>query len=237
MKQRHCSLRPALAIAMLLVATFCIADEFQDQDQIISSAQAFLEQQLLDTQGQVGEVAMGRLDPRLRLAACSGKLEAFLPPGAREMGNTTVGVRCPTLAGWTLYLQARVMVQGQVLVTTQPLARGELLTEQNVRLVERDLASLPRGYFDDPQPVLGQQAKRHLAANTVLNPLLIESPRLVRRGEQVTLITGSKGFSVRSMGQALTDGSSGEVIRIRTNDSRRVVEGRVQGPGVVNVTL
>jgi flagella basal body P-ring formation protein FlgA len=237
MKHRKRILGMAIAGATFVATTLCMAEEFQDQDEIISSARAFLEEQLLEAQGQVGEVAMGRLDPRLRLAACDGKLEAFPPPGAQAMGNTTVGVRCPGTAGWTLYVSARVMVQGHVLVTTQPLARGEVLTEQNVRLVERDLASLPRGYFDDPQPALGQQARRHLVANTVLNPQMIEAPRLVRRGEKVTLITDSKGFSVRSMGQALADGSSGEVIRIRSQDSKRIVEGRVHAPGVVKVTL
>lgn len=237
MKHRHRWLGMVLAGAALVVTTFCIAGEFQDQDEILSSARAFLEEQLLEAQGHAGEVQMGRLDPRLRLAACDGKLEAFQPPGARVMGNTTVGVRCPTLAGWTLYVSARVVVQGHVLVTTQPLARGEVLTEQNVRLVERDLASLPRGYFDDPQPVLGQQARRHLAANTVLNPLMVEAPLLVRRGEQVILIAGSDGFSVRSTGQALASGSADEVIRIRTNDSGRIVEGRVHAAGVVKMAL
>ena len=237
MLQHHSAFRPMLAGALFLVATFCVADEFQDQDEILSSAHAFLEEQLLAAQGRVGEVVMGRLDPRLRLAACGGKLEAFQPPGAQVMGNTTAGVRCPTPAGWTLYVSARVMVLGHVLVTTQPLARGEVLTEHHVRLVERDLASLPRGYFDAPQPVLGQQTKRHLAADTVLNPLMIESPLLVRRGEQVTLITGNHGFSVRSQGQALANGSSGEVIRIRSNGSKRIVEGRVHGPGVVKMTF
>ena len=111
------------------------------------------------------------------------------------------------------------------------------MTEDHVRLVERDLASLPRGYFEAAQPVLGQQARRHLAADTVLNPQLIEAPRLVKRGEEVTLVTGSEGFAIRSRGQALTDGSAGEVIRVRSRDSRRIVEGRVLGAGVVKVTL
>jgi flagella basal body P-ring formation protein FlgA len=237
MKPCHTRLGLLLASALLMVTSPCIASDYQDQEEILASARSFLEEQLLEAQGQAGEVQMGRLDPRLRLAACDGKLEPFLPPGGQVMGNTTVGVRCPTPAGWTLYVSARVLVQGLVLVTTQPLARGERLTEQNVRLVERDLASLPRGYFDDLQPVLGQQARRHLNANTVLNPLLIEAPRLVRRGEQVTMITGRDGFLVRSQGQALGDGSAGEVIRIRSNGSQRIVEGRVHAPGVVKMTF
>lgn len=237
MYQHQIPLGAILASLLFLVSTICIADDFQDQDEILASARAFLEAEQLRALDRSGEVEMGRLDPRLRLAACPGKLEAFLPPGAQTMGNTTVGVRCQNPGGWTLYVSARIIVQGQVLVTTRPLARGELLTEDHVQLVERDLASLPRGYFEEMQPVLGQQARRHLAADTVLNPQLIEAPRLVKRGEEVTLVTGSNGFAIRSRGQALTDGSAGEVIRVRSRDSRRIVEGRVLEAGVVKVTL
>lgn len=225
-----------LGVVLFLSATICKAEDFHPQDEIIASARAFLEAEQLVALDRAGEVRMGRLDPRLRLAACDGKLEAFLPPGAQGMGNTTVGVRCPA-PSWTLYISAQVIVQGQVLVTTRPLARGERLTEEHVQLVERDLASLPRGYFDDPQPVIGQQARRHLAADTVLNPQLIEAPRLVRRGEEVTLVAGSNGFAIRSRGQAMADGSSGEVIRVRSRDSKRIIEGRVLSAGVVKVTL
>jgi flagellar basal body P-ring formation protein FlgA len=237
MSNRHRHAGRVLASLLFMAITTSNASDFQSQQDIIASARAFLEAEQLTALERNGEVRMGRLDPRLRLAACAGRLEAFLPPGAQGMGNTTVGVRCPTPGGWTLYVSAQVIVQGQVLVTTRPLARGERLTEDHVRLVERDLASLPRGYFDDPQPVLGQQARRHLAADTVLNPQLIEAPRLVRRGEEVTLVAGSDGFAIRSRGQALADGSSGEVIRVRSRDSKRIIEGRVLSAGVVKVTL
>lgn len=180
---------------------------------------------------------MGRLDPRLRLAACGVDLQPFLPPGARSLGNTTVGVRCPDAGGWTIYATARISLYGQVLVTSQPLARGAPLTMDRLRLVERDLATLPRGYFDDPKAVLGQLAKRPLNVNTVLGPNLLEAPRLVLRGEQVTLIAGRPGFSVRSLGEALADGAVGEQIRVKAKGSKRIVEGRVISTGVVKVTL
>ena len=237
MNQRHRPAASVLASLLLMSTTLGHASDFQSHEEILASARAFLEAEQLDARERSGEVRMGRLDPRLRLAACGGKLEAFLPPGAQGMGQTTVGVRCTSLGGWSLYVPARVIVQGQVLVTTRPLARGELLTEDHVRLVERDLANLPRGYFDAPELVLGQQTRRHLAADTVLNPQLVEAPRLVRRGEEVTLIADSNGFAIRSRGQALADGSAGEVVRVRSRDSRRIVEGRVQAAGVVKVTL
>lgn len=232
--------RPLQAILtglLLLGATACYAEKFQAQDGIIDAARLLLEGEVQAVHGRPGEVSMGRLDPRLRLAACGGNLEAFLPPGARLLGNTTVGVRCNLDGGWTVYVTGRVALYGKVLVTAQPLARGDLITEDNVRLVERDLASLPRGYFDSPEPILGQLAKRHVGMNTVLNPMMVEPPTLVKRGERVTLVTGKPGFMIRSSGKAMGDGSAGELIRIKSSGSNRVVEGRVISAGVVKVTL
>ncbi len=222
---------------LFLFATTCNSEEIQDNDEILAKAQEALEEQVLAAHGRPGEVKMGRLDPRLRLAACSGNLEAFMPPGSRVLGNTTVGVRCNAAAGWTIYASARVSLYGEVLVTTRPLARGDQITEDMVRLVERDLATLSRGYYDDIQLAIGQLAKRSMGSNTVLNPLMIEAPMLVKRGERVTLITGKPGFMIRSSGQAMADGGSGDLIRIKSNGSKRVVEGRVISQGVVKVTL
>ena len=93
MHQYHIHLGAILASLLFLFSSICIANDFQDQDEILASARAFLEAEQLKALDRRGEVEMGRLDPRLRLAACPGKLEAFLPPGAQTMGNTTVGVR------------------------------------------------------------------------------------------------------------------------------------------------
>src|SRR3954471_16183021 len=68
-------------------------------------------EQFLQTQtaGLPGEVTVkvGAIDPRTALAACPSP-EAFLQPGARAWGKTTVGVRCTAPSNWTLFVQAQV---------------------------------------------------------------------------------------------------------------------------------
>jgi flagella basal body P-ring formation protein FlgA len=62
--------------------------------------------------GLPGEVSVkvGAVDPRTALAACPAP-EAFLQPGARAWGKTTVGVRCTAPSSWTMYIQAQVNVK------------------------------------------------------------------------------------------------------------------------------
>lgn len=221
----------------LQARTALAATAWQDHASILAAARSFLTDYASNSHTGRTEVHLGRLDRRLRLKACPQALEGFLPPGGRSMGSTTVGVRCPGDPGWSIYVPAKIDVFGKVAVLRQPLARGAPVRAGDVELVERNLAALPHGYFAEPGPVVGMLARRTLAASTVLTPAMLQAPRLVKRGERVTLIAETGALKVRMTGEALSDGASGDLIRVRTSASRRVVDGRVVSQGVVKVTL
>jgi len=125
----------------------------------------------------------------------------------------------------------------KALVTRRALPRGAPLGPDDVQLVERDVARLHQGYLDDPSDIEGMQLKRPVTAGTVLTGSLIQAPRLVKRGQRVTLEARTGAVAVRMAGEAVSDGSRGQRIRVRALDSRRIVEGVVVSPGVVKVTL
>jgi flagella basal body P-ring formation protein FlgA len=213
------------------------AQEIQTQAEILEVAESYLRALAEAEHGSNSDVRMGSLDPRLRLAACNGNLEGFLPPGGRARGNTTVGVRCLEPGGWTVYLSAQVSLFGKVLMLRHPVARGEPLSAEDLVQVERDLASLSRGYLQKPEQAIGRIARRALGPDTLLTPSMVEAPRLVHRGERVVLTASQGGFEVRMTGRSLVDGTEGELVRVRADTSQRIVEGIVVSPGVVKVTL
>lgn len=213
------------------------ANPWQSHAAIHAAASEFLQSYVSAQQEGRSEFRLGALDPRLRLKACASPLDAFMPPGGRSMGNTTVGVRCPDPGGWNIYVSARIDVFGPVLITRQPLARGTRIEANDLELVERNLSQLPYGYYTDPQPIAGQLAKRTIAAATVITPPMLQAPKLVKRGERVSVIAERGPLRIRTTGRALRDGKDGEVIQIRADGSRRVVDGLVIGQGVIKVTL
>ena len=183
------------------------------------------------------QIAAGELDPRLRLAACTTRLIAFLPAGAQAQGNTTVGVRCNGRSPWQVYVPVVVKIFDQVLVTTHPLERGTPLTQDDVRLVERDLTTLPFGYVLDPAKVVGNQLKQPVAAGSVLLPSQIEGARLIHRGESVVIIGSSPGLTVRMQGLALGDGAAGDWVKVRNTLTKKEISGQVTTEGEVQVKL
>jgi len=213
------------------------AAEWQDHAAIRHTAQSFLDAFASSQHDGRSEVRLGPLDPRLKVRSCAMPLEAFMPPGGRAMGNTTVGIRCPDTDGWSIYVSARINVYGPVLIARQPLVRGSMIQETDLELVERNLASLPYGYYLDSQPVTGMLAKRTIAAATVITPQMVQAPKLVQRGERVTVIAESGPLSIRTVGKALRDGKSGDLVQVQAEGSGRVVDGIVVSQGVVKVTL
>ena len=126
---------------------------------------------------------------------------------------------------------------GPVLIARQPLIRGSAVQHSDLKLVEHNLANLPYGYYTDSQPIAGMLAKRTIAAATVITPQMLQAPKLVKRGQRVTLIAESGALSIRSAGKALADGKSGDTVRVRAEGSQRVVDGVVVSQGVIKVAL
>lgn len=229
-----------LIILSLLVtpgSAYASEQRWQDRASILQTAQSFLEDYTASSHNGRAEITLGKLDPRLKLKSCETALEAFQAPGSRQTGNTTVGVRCPGDNGWSIYITAKIKVFGQVLVVRQPLARGASITEKDLDLVERNLAALPYGYYIDPKAVIGKLTRRTLAANSVLTPQMLTAPKLVKRGQRVTLVGEAGALKVRMVGEALSDGSEGDLIRVRADGSKRIIDGIVTPQGVIKVTL
>jgi flagella basal body P-ring formation protein FlgA len=180
-------------------------------------------------------VEPGSLDPRLRLAPCAAPLQAFLPPGGRLAGNAAVGVRCPS--AWTVYVPVRVRFDAKVLVSMRAIGRGETLRATDFRLETRDLAALPGPAITEPSRAVGQQTAVPIAPGAVLTPRMVKQPRLVRRGDRVTIIARAGGLEVRSSGEALADGVEGDSIQVRNVLTKKIIQGTVSEPGLVSVRL
>ncbi len=232
------SRRPAIFLLALLTAP-ALAENgpaFQDLETIRAAAAQFLTAQPHDA-GISTEIQAGTLDTRLHLSRCEQDLQAFQPAGARNVGNTTVGVRCGGVSPWSIYVPVHVSATAEVLIVNRPVARGATLSAADLRSERRDLAALSYGYVLHAGQAAGQRVTRSLSEGTVLSPNLLAAPQWVKRGERVTVLAQSGGMEIRMTGEALMDGTEGTLVRVRNLNSARVVEGTVIAQGVIQVRL
>lgn len=224
------------AFALVAIPAMCAAADIEAHDNILATARAFLETQVRTQDGK-HDIRLGTLDARLRLAACDQPLEGSLPPGARLGGNTSVGVACPGTNPWKLYVQAYVAVFRTVAVAATYLPAGTALGAHNVRFEERDVTAGGYGYLSDPEQVSGSIVKQPVQEGRILPPQALAKAKLIRRGETVVILSKNGSIEVRMSGSAMMDGAAGDRIKVKNEKSRRIIEGMVEGPGLVMVSM
>jgi flagellar basal body P-ring formation protein FlgA len=224
-------------ILMSLISAVSLAKPvYQSHSGIVGVVENYVENTLIKGQSDI-EVLVGKLDPRLRLTACEGNMQAFMPEGSRRNGNTTVGVRCSHDKPWSLFVPVRVKVMRNIVILRNHLPRGVTLTLADVDMRRIDISSETADYFQSTSDVVGHILTRSVRAGRQLNRHDIAAADVIKRGELVTLLAETQGFAVRMQGKALTDGSRGELIRVKNVNSSRIIEGIVKAPGIIQVKM
>lgn len=223
---------PLLCLPLLAAAPAAAAPARQDLRELRVLAEAFLLSQAESLPG-MPSVTVGPPDSRLQLARCDAP-QAYLPSGARNLGKTTVGIRCASPVTWNVYLPATISVTTRYLVSVSPLAQGQRLGSADLALREGDLASLPSGVLTDPSQAQGRTLQLPVAAGMPLSRAMLKSQPVVQPGQLVRLVAEGLGFSVSSEARALTGGAEGDAVQARTAGGQ-VVTGIAQADGVLAV--
>ena len=206
----------------------------QDLASLRSMAEQYLQDQSAGLAGAV-TVTVGALDQRMSLAACPAP-EAFQQPGARTVGKTTVGLRCPAPTPWTIYVQAQVSVLAEYVATAVPLVQGQSIEAAQLVMVKGDLGSLPNGVLTDMAQAIGRTSSMSIAAGTPLRSSILKSKPVVQQGQAVRVVSSGAGFKVSAEARAIGTAAEGQVVQARTA-AGAIVSGVARAGGVVEVAI
>ena len=210
---------------------------YQSHDSILEASRNYIREKTSESLDTEPNITVNRLDTRLLLPECMNELETCSSPTEKFIGHSTVGVRCTAPRPWTIYVQAHITAYTDALIATRGMRRGDQLSASDFTLKRLDLSSLPRNYLDQPEQAKGLILKRTIQRGTVLVSSILEAPKLVRRGQKVSLLAVRNGIQVRSRGQSLSDGVSGQRVQVKNLRSKRIIEGIVIDKGIVEVIL
>lgn len=128
-----------------------------------------------------------------------------------------------------------------VVVTTRPVARGQVFSAADLKIGRQDVTFLS-GYYTSLDQLVGQQAKRVLPESQLLRAVDFEpvsrvaGPPLVKRRDRVKASARSGVLLVTIVGEAQQDGRVGELIKIKNVDSNTFIYGRVVSATEVEIT-
>lgn len=224
-------------LLLYMIITNTHAAGYQSHGSIYDAAQQFMTQHIEAVYKQRAEIKNGQLDSRLKLNQCSSPLEAYLPAGSRDLGRLTVGVKCSDSRPWSLHLPVTVTIYKNVIVAARSLSRGKTLAQSDFKRVKYDMSQLPAGYIEDPSYGVGMELKRRLSSGVPLTTTMLRMPKIIKKGQQVSIIASAGGLEVRTYGKALAHGAVGERIRVLNVKSKKKLEGTVTPSGDIKVDL
>ncbi|MFA9215545.1 MAG: flagellar basal body P-ring formation chaperone FlgA [Sphingomonadaceae bacterium] len=205
-----------------------------DPAQLRQTVEQFLQLQAAGLPGEVA-VKVGNIDPRMNLAPCPAP-QAFLMPGARAWGKTTVGVKCAAPVNWTVYIQASVSVQADYIASAVPLAQGQNIEAGQLVAVKGDLTQLPAGIATDISQVVGRSTNVSLPSGTPLRLDTLRSKPVVQPGQMVKLVTTGAGFSISAEAKAMSLAGEGQLVQVKTAAGQQIT-GIARAGGMVEVTF
>ena len=230
------------AVCLFNAGSPAIADTVTLPDMLIGVTQGFLEFSVEDylassqTEGRY-EIQVNPLDPRLRMPMCDKELTASLESPARPLGRVTVKVRCEGTSPWTVFVPAQVRLFRDIVTTTRPLRRMGIVEPEDVSLRERDISLINQGYLTSVDQAIGQKLTRPMVTDQVITLVHLEQAEVISKGDQVVITARSGTLSVRMPGEALSNGSLRDQIRVKNLNSQRVIKAQVIAPGQVEVAM
>ena len=189
-----------------------------------------------DSTPWVVELSLAPLEAeRLLSGSGSGKLRV------RSAGQLTAGRRTFFVSGRgpqpddALTVEAEIWQTPQIVVATRELARGERLTAADVKLQSADRRSNRTQGVAKLEDAVGKELTRGVTAGQPIPSEAVRSPRLVQRGEIVTVYAHNAGVRVRIAARAREDGGLDDLVLIESLENRKTYYARVSGVQSVDV--
>lgn len=183
------------------------------------------------------KVDVGNLDSRLRLARCERPLELDVNSPAHMAANATIKTTCNGAHRWSIYIPVYIEVYSEIVVASRTLKRGATISAEDLDFQVINVARYGSGQVQDAKRIIGQELTRAVNAGAAIKLSHVRPAQVVNKGDTVVIEARGNMIAVAVNGEALENGHVGKQIRVRNNQSKRVIDGVVSGPGRVSISI
>lgn len=137
--------------------------------------------------------------------------------------------------GQRVRVTGRVRRMAEVPVPARRIRPGEVISAGDLSWKRLASNRLQRDVVTSAEQLIGLTPRRGLREGVPVRASDVQRPRMIAKGELVTVTLSTANMTLTARGVALQDGSKGEAIRVSNLHSRQVIEAVVTGPGRVGV--
>lgn len=130
-----------------------------------------------------------------------------------------------------------VRVFEYVAITKRKIARNQRLNKGNVFMARRETTKIRGLAFSSREDLTGKIATVSIRPYTILTEDMVEMPPTIKQGSVVKLFITSSGFRIVTKGLAQQTGYTGEVIKVKNLDSKKILYGEIIDSNRVQITF
>lgn len=132
-------------------------------------------------------------------------------------------------------LNTKVLVSQQVIKTKRAVKRGEVLSNDEIRVETVQTERPSQNAITNIDHALGYEAARNLQAGKILIPNFIKRPALGNRGDKILIMAQKGGMTITTPGILKEDGYENAMVRVLNIESKKVIYGRLVDSNTVKV--
>ncbi|NCC22514.1 MAG: flagellar basal body P-ring formation protein FlgA [Alphaproteobacteria bacterium] len=123
----------------------------------------------------------------------------------------------------------------EVPVLKDNLRNGDVIAASDIEWIDLYAKDLQHDYYLDAEQIVGMTPRRMVVSGKPIRDMELEAPKIVERGDTVTIVFEQGPMRLTAEGRALRDGAKGDFIRVVNSNSSQSIEGTVIAPRTIVV--
>ena len=120
-------------------------------------------------------------------------------------------------------------------IFTKTLNKSRKVDISNVELKKYDIKRNKDYYVQSIDEIKGKEAKIRISAGFPIKVVDLKDPDVVVKGERIKVEFSTNNLVVRILAEALKGGATGDTIKVKNVDSKKVIHAKIIKPGLVVV--
>jgi flagella basal body P-ring formation protein FlgA len=124
----------------------------------------------------------------------------------------------------------------EVPVLKQRLIFGNIIEDGDIDHAEITASQLRKDYVQNEADMIGKTPEHSISPGRPIYAHELTAPVVLKKGKSVTMRFSTPRMDLRTNGEAMDDGAVGETVRVKNEESKKIVHAVVEGPETVRIT-
>jgi flagella basal body P-ring formation protein FlgA len=125
----------------------------------------------------------------------------------------------------------------EALVLSRTVKKGETITESDLKLVDLSRDKIFENAIKDKEDLIGKTAQKLIPQNKQILPTDVKFETIVKKGAVVTVIFKNQSMEIKTVAQAIQNGTFGQIIKLKNLSSGKIIEAKLGKDGIARVNF